>query len=36
MHHRLIVDLMPMKPNAAVQGEAHPLTAALEFPIRRL
>ena len=36
MHHRFIVDLVPMKPNAAVQGEAHPLTAALEFPVRRL
>jgi len=30
------VDLMPVKPNAAVQGESHPLTAALEFTIRRL
>ena len=33
VNHRLIVDLMPMKPNAAVEGESHPLTAALEFTI---
>jgi len=25
-----------VKPNAAVQGESHPLTAALEFAIRWL
>ena len=36
VNHRLIVDLVAVKPNAAVEGEAHPLTAALEFPIRRL
>jgi hypothetical protein len=36
MDHRLIADLMAVKPNAAIEGEAHPLTAALEFPIRRL
>ena len=36
MHHRLAVDAVPMKPNAAVQGETHPLAAALEFPIGRL
>src|SRR5579859_4447969 len=36
MDHRLIVDLVPVKPNAAVKGEAHPLTAALEFAVRRL
>src|SRR5258706_8417255 len=34
--HRLFPDLVPVKPNAAVQGESHPLTAALEFTIRRL
>lgn len=34
--HRLIVDLMAMKPNAAVEGESHPLTAALEFTIWRI
>jgi len=34
--HWLVVDLVAVKPNAAVEGEAHPLTAALEFPIRRL
>lgn len=33
VNHRLTVDLMAMKPNAAVQGESHPLTAALEFTI---
>ncbi|HJS44529.1 MAG TPA: hypothetical protein VJ755_13755 [Gemmatimonadales bacterium] len=36
VNHRLIVDLMAMKPNAAVQGESHPLTAALEFTIGRI
>lgn len=36
VNHGLIVDLMAMKPNAAVQGESHPLTAALEFPIGRI
>ena len=30
------MNLVTVKPNAAVEGEAHPLTAALEFPIRRL
>jgi len=34
--HRLILDLMPMKPDAAAQGEFHPLAAASEFPIRKL
>jgi len=33
--HRLIVDFVAVKPNAAVQGEAHPVTAALEFTIGR-
>jgi len=32
--HRLVADPMPMKPNAAVEGEAHPLAAAFELPIR--
>ena len=36
VNHRLIVDLVAMKPNAAVQGESHPLTAALEFTIGRI
>ena len=31
--HRLVADLMSMKPDAAVEGEAHPLAAALELPI---
>jgi hypothetical protein len=34
--HRLAIDLMAVKPNAAVEGEPHPLTAAFEFPIGRL
>lgn len=33
--HRLVADPMPMKPDAAVEGEAHPLAAALELPIER-
>src|SRR5689334_14224126 len=33
--HRLVADPMPMKPDAAVEGEAHPLAAAFELPIRR-
>ena len=36
MDHRLVVDLVAVKPNAAVEGESHPLTAALEFPIGRV
>src|SRR5213596_4305507 len=36
MDHRFVADLVAVKPNAAVEGEAHPLPAALEFPIRRL
>jgi len=31
VRHRLVVDLMVMKPNAAVEGEAHPLAAACEL-----
>jgi len=34
--HRLIVDLVPVKPNAAAEGESHPLAAAFELPIGRL
>jgi hypothetical protein len=33
--HRFIADLMAVKPNAAVQGEAHPLTTAFEFLVGR-
>jgi hypothetical protein len=33
--HGLVADPMPMKPDAAVEGEAHPLAAALELPIER-
>ena len=36
VHHGLFTDFVTVKPNAAVEGETHPLTAALEFPIRRL
>ena len=35
MDHRLLIDLVPMKPNAAAQGEFHPLAAASEFPVRK-
>jgi hypothetical protein len=35
VNHRLIADLVAVKPNAAVQGEAHPVTAAFEFSIGR-
>ena len=35
MGHRLVVDPMSMKPNAAVEGEAHPLAAACEFVAER-
>jgi hypothetical protein len=31
MGHRLLVDPMAMKPDAAVEGKAHPLAAAYEF-----
>jgi hypothetical protein len=31
--HPLAAHLMPMKPNAAVEGEAHPLAAAREHPV---
>ena len=33
--HGLIADFVAMKPNAAVEGEAHPLAAAFELPIER-
>src|SRR2546428_13470364 len=36
MHHRLAPQPVAMKPNAAVQGEAHPLTAACELPVGAL
>src|SRR2546422_11556417 len=32
MHHRLAPQPVAMEPNAAVQGEAHPLAAACELP----
>jgi hypothetical protein len=35
VRHRLIVDFMVMKPNAAVEGEAHPLAAAFELLVGR-
>ena len=31
MDHRLVVDAMAVKPNAAIEGEAHPIAAAREF-----
>ena len=34
VHHRLVADLMPVKPNAAAEGETHPLAAASELPVR--
>ena len=33
--HWLVVDLVVMKPNAAVEGEAHPLAAAFELLVGR-
>src|SRR5207247_10759949 len=36
VHHGLIAVAMPMKPHAAVEGEAHPLAAARELPVRLL
>jgi len=36
VHHALAVVEVPMKPNAAVEGEAHPLAAACEFPVGRV
>lgn len=35
VRHRLAVEMVPMKPNAAVEGEAHPLAAAREFSVGR-
>ena len=35
MGHRLVADLVVMKPHAAVEGEAHPLAAACELLIGR-
>ena len=34
--HRLVTDPVAVKPHAAVEGEAHPLAAACEFPNGRL
>ena len=34
--HRLVIDLVAMKPNAAAQGEAHPLATASKLGVRRL
>jgi len=36
MHHRLAPHPVPVKPDAAVEGEAHPLTAACELTVGRL
>ncbi|HKW39706.1 MAG TPA: hypothetical protein VJN39_00525 [Gemmatimonadales bacterium] len=36
MDHRLAADRVAVKPNAAVEGEAHPLAAARECAVRRL
>src|SRR5437879_13289264 len=36
MHHRLTPHPVAMKPNAAVQGEAHPLAEACELPVGAL
>jgi hypothetical protein len=33
MRHRLVLDRMVMKPDAAVEGEAYPLAAACELLI---
>ena len=33
--HRFAVQPVPMKPHAAVEGEAHPLAAACELPVVR-
>jgi hypothetical protein len=33
MDHRLVVNMMAVKPYAAVEGKAHPLAAACEFPV---
>ena len=35
VNHRLATDGVAVKPHAAVEGKAHPLAAACEFPIRR-
>ena len=34
--HRLTAQRVAMKPNAAVEGETHPIAAAREFPRRAL
>jgi hypothetical protein len=36
MDHRLTVDSMAVKPNAAAEGKAHPLAAAFEFAVRQI
>jgi len=33
VRHAVAVESVPMKPNAAVEGEAHPLAAARELPV---
>src|SRR2546426_10635077 len=33
VRHRLALQSVPVKPNAAVQGEAHPLAAACELAV---
>jgi len=35
MGHRLAVQPVPVKPHAAVEGEAHPVAAAYELPVGR-
>jgi hypothetical protein len=36
VRHRLAAHPMPVQPNAAVEGETHPLAAARELPIGTL
>ena len=36
VHHGLAPNLVAVKPNAAVEGEAHPLAAACELTVRRV
>ncbi len=33
VRHAVAVESVPMKPNAAIEGEAHPLAAARELPV---
>ena len=36
MRHRFAAERVPMKPNAAVEGETHSLAAAREIPVGRV